>query len=188
MFESITNAPTHDSADGPRHDTKKIVFQVLGGLAGWALAQYFGASLFLIPTLALIGAYLLARAFNAQKAPFVHVVAWQTAHLAWFVAGTIVLRQFAPVLLDILIMAALLLWLLARPGRLPAICLAGFNVFSLAINIYQLSSADAAMLKPLLLHLLLRLGIVSSVIVAVLKSAPSQTAAAAEEPRPPQAA
>jgi hypothetical protein len=186
MFDDITNPPAPDVASEPKTGPRKILFQVLGALAGWALAEYFRVGLLLIPGVALIAVYILARALRAEKAPFLHVVAFQTAHLVWFAAGAIATRQLAPVFADLVVLTALLVWILARPTRLPAICIGGFNALGAALTIYQLSSANDAMVKPLLLHLLLRLGIVSSVIFGVLKAARSRRTA--EEPLAPRPA
>jgi hypothetical protein len=155
-----------------KSNLRKGAITVLSAAAGWAIAQYFGASLLLIPFAGFIVVFILARVVKKSEAPFLNAVAFQFAHLAWFTVGAVFTRQYIG-LLDVFVIAPFLLWLVARPSKVPAYVLLVINSLSILYNLVQLVGANPDVVKPLLAHLLIRVAVIASLIYGLRRFTPN---------------
>jgi hypothetical protein len=109
-----------------------------------------------------------------SEAPFLNAVAFQFAHVAWFTVGAVFTRQYIG-LLDVFVIAPFLLWLVARPSKIPAYILLVINSLSILYNLVQLSGANPDVVKPLLAHLLIRVAIIASLVYGLRQFKPATT-------------
>src|ERR1039458_8758230 len=107
--------------DSKATKTKDFSSQLVGGIIGSVTFGYFGMGLILIPGLTCIAVYIIARVTGRQSALFLHAVAIECAHVMWMTMGGIFMNQFGAVLLDVFVLGGLVIWLIARPGRPPAL-------------------------------------------------------------------
>jgi len=163
----LENTVKDEKENSPRTIATTIVYGVLG----WAVAQYFGASLLLIPFAGLVVVFILARVVKKSEAPFLSAVAFQFAHLAWFTVGVIFTKQYIG-LFDVFLIAPFLLWLVVRPSKAPAYILLIINSLSILYNLVQLSGANPDVVKPLLAHLLIRVAVIASLTYGLKRFTP----------------
>ncbi len=111
----------------------------------------------------LIGAFIAAIAamklFSADRRFIVPAFAVQAGHLIWFWAGVLLAGGMnSAILLDVLVLTAGLIWLVAAPGYGPIAALAAFQAFATWVNADALLAAEWASInhKALLVHLALR--------------------------------
>jgi len=153
---------------------RKGATTILSAAIGWAVAHYFGFSLLIIPFAGLMVIFILARVVKKPDAPFLNAVAFQFAHLAWFTAGVMFTKQYFG-LLDVFVIAPFFLWLVARPKKAPAYILLVINLLSVVYNVVLLAGATPEIVKPLLLHLLIRTAIIASLIYGLRRFTPKTT-------------
>jgi hypothetical protein len=154
----------------PAAPPKATALQAVGGLGGALVgvagSRYFGFALVYPFVFALVGGLILAKLGPKPWRPFVLGASLFIGHMGWMLAGALVLGTFAPVLADLILMGLGLVWLLLRPGLAPVIAIGLYQLVSMAVNVTQLLSGEAAgQEKFIVLHLLLRVGTVVALAV-----------------------
>jgi hypothetical protein len=142
---------------------KRSARQSVGSIAGIAIgigvSRFFGAALLVPSVVGVAAGAVLARWGPIRSRPFAAAGGVIIGHVAWMVAGALVLRSFSAVGIDIVLMSAGVAWLLAWPALAPVLVLAAFEVMGTVVNAIQLNSGETAGFeKALVLHLLLRIG------------------------------
>ena len=132
----------------------------IAGLVGGVVGYYCGITV-LIPIAVAVVFLLLARRFASDSVmPFNMALAVVFGHLVWmFVGGLSAKTGFAPIILDMAIMVAGLVWLTLRPGLGPVILLGVYEGISLTVNIFAIRHFEfgSAGHKALTAHVALRL-------------------------------
>ncbi len=130
---------------------------IVGAVIGIGLSKVFGMALLCPAGVGFGAAALLAKRGPERSRPFRPAASVVVGHLGWMAAGAVIAGTYAPVAVDVVLMAGGVAWLLLRPGLAPAIVLALFEVLSIAVNAVQLAAPEnAGAWKPLALHILLR--------------------------------
>lgn len=112
------------------------------GLLGIVIGFYCGPMI-LIPLAGGIIAWLLALRFAPVAAKsFIPALAVIFGHVFWMLFGVMLAHTVSPVLVDLLIMVAGLLWLTLRPGLGPVILLCIYEAISLVMNIAGIIHLD----------------------------------------------
>lgn len=175
----------------PKSKPINMAVGLLSAVVGWAFAKYAGPSLWIPGFAALALLFLFSKTSFGPKY-FTGATILIGAHVIWFLAGAILLNNFAPVALDILLLSAGLIWLLARPSLPPVLFLGLLELASLAYNVYQLSGvksgSDAH--RALSVHFLFRILAITALIVGYrffLKSQAEPPPVAAVPEAPPVA-
>lgn len=141
------------------NSTTNYLLGLITLIIGVAVGAYAAAFVFVPLIGTLVAAILAMKLFSAEKRFIVPAFAVQAGHLIWFGLGVMLAGTVNnAVLLDVLVLAAGLIWLVAAPGYVPIAALAGFQLFATWINADALLAADWASIshKALLVHLALR--------------------------------
>ena len=110
-----------------RQSSLGMIGGAAGAAAGYAVTRYTDL-LALVPLGgALLFGLLAARVVGPDRKPAVPAFAVQAGQLLWFVVGAVVTGQYQAVLLDMIILAVGLPWLLARPGWDQSSCWASIR-------------------------------------------------------------
>src|SRR5260370_30211420 len=110
-------------------------FLTVAGLLGGVIGFYCGLMI-LIPLAGGMVALLLAKRFApAAIRPLTPALAVIFGHMIWMLVGVIFAHIIAPVIADLEVIVAGLLWLALRPGLGPVILLSIYEAFSLVVNI-----------------------------------------------------
>jgi hypothetical protein len=148
---------------------KRTVHPLLtvAGLVGGVVGYYCGITL-LIPFAMAFVFLLLARRFASEGVmPFNMALAVVFGHLVWmFIGGLSAKTGFAPIILDMTITVAGLIWLTLRPGLGPVILLGVYEGISLIVNIFAILHFEfgSAGHKALTAHLALRLYAIAALV------------------------
>ncbi len=134
------------------------VFGVGGAIVGVAVGTYSGINLLLPLAAALLCGWLAYKWVKPEAKSMVPAFAVQAGHGLWMLLGVIVVGVFNPTLLDVVILAAGLTWLLARPGLGPVVLLGAYQCISFVINLQAFLAADVGsdIHRALLVHLIFR--------------------------------
>jgi hypothetical protein len=157
---AVPGAPSAAKDGKPKFGLANAVGLVLG----LGISRFFGAAMIFPALFGGIAAVVLTKAGPARARPFVGAASAIIGHLGWMVAAGLILRNFGPVAIDLVLMGAGVAWLLAAPGLAPAIALGVFEVVGIVVNLGQLSEAGGAMQKALVLHVLLRAGAIAGLV------------------------
>ena len=139
-------------------------------LVGYGASRFLGANLWLPVLVALGGKYAIGRIRPAASNHLRWSLGLLFGHTAWMAIGLIALpEQVLLILPDVVVGLALLAWNLIALSRVPAIVLSVYEVVGLAVNAMvalQVGQWGAAM-AALLVHIGLRLGIISYAVMAI---------------------
>jgi hypothetical protein len=139
----------------------------LAGLVGGVIGYYCGIVL-LIPFVVAFIFLLLARRFSSDSVvPFNMALAVVFGHLVWmFVGGLSAKSGFAPIILDMAIMVAGLVWLALRPGLGPVILLGVYEGIALTVNMFAIRHFEFGSPghKALTAHVALRLYAIAALV------------------------
>lgn len=134
-----------------------VLGNIAGWLGGWVLAQYTGSNLW-VPAGTMLVA-LLVFAKTALRPPhFAAAIAVIVGHLTWFVFGAVFTGMWAPVILDVVLIGAGVVWLWARPGLGPCLTLVGLEIATLVVNVVAILgvAVGSPEHRALVVHLLFR--------------------------------
>lgn len=144
---------------------------LIGALVGAGVGLYSGIHL-IVPVVATAAAWWVGKkALKADRSIFLPAIAIQTGHLIWFSLGLVVLGQFGGDLLDVVILLAGLIWLIAKPGLGPVILLTVFQALALVVNAFAFfdPAVGENVHKALLVHIIWRILALSLMWHAYLK-------------------
>lgn len=145
-------------------DETKIFAAKLVGIPAFAaafiLAKYAGGN-FLAPLIVGVVAYFVLLKFQPKLSPLLNfLLATQIAHVGWMAMSMFVPEGLSKIGTDLLFMNALIVWTWIRPNRASLSALVAFELLSLALNLWVMSTANEATLIPLSIHIAIRLLIV----------------------------
>ena len=143
---------------------------LIGGVGGYALAQYCGVAIF-PPGAAIILLLVLFTKSPVRPRWFRGVIAISSAHALWFFAASALADGWSATGLDIVMLSLGVIWLWWRPG-LPAVLFLGFiQLASLGLNAYMLSaeSFGSASHRALTAHCVLRTAALICLVLGYLR-------------------
>jgi hypothetical protein len=149
------NEPT--AADVAR--ARRKVLYAAGLAVGAVIGFYSGVNL-VIPLLATGAVWWLAvKALPSAKQFLVPCVAVQAGHLLWLCFGFAYLGILNANLIDVVVVAAGLAWLVLRPGSVPVMVLMALQAWGLAINVAALvpAATGSAVHQALVVHVAWRI-------------------------------
>lgn len=145
---------------------------MIGVVAGMGLGWYCGASIFVpLVGMAAAGAVLRKTVKRPEKTPYIPALTIQAGYLFWLALGTVAGASI-PGSADIAVLLAGMVWLLVRPGRLPAAVLCLYQLAGMGINIHTFASigfGDPAH-RALIVHLIIRTAAVIYLAAGYLKA------------------
>jgi hypothetical protein len=149
-----------------------------GAAAGYAVSQYTGPMALIPLGGTLLFGLLAAKVVRPATKPMVPGFAVQVGQLLWFIIGAVATGQYRSVLLDLIILAIGLVWLLARPGLGPVLLLGIYQGISFVINAAVFASTPIGSVehKALLVHLIFRAAAVVLMIAGLRRSRTDKTA------------
>ena len=103
-----------NSDDAPKKNAHPLL--TVSGLLGGVIGFYCGIMLFIPFAGAMIALFLAKHFAPATLKPFTAALAVIFGHAVWMLVGGLLTHSIAPVIADVLIIAAGLLWLVLRPG------------------------------------------------------------------------
>jgi len=116
---------------------------VIGGLIGW----YAGIALFIPIVLAVAIGFITWRISAGSRKRLVAAFSVQAGQLVWGTIGLMMLGFNQPqlgMLVDIGLWSVGLIWLMAKPGKAPLLCLAVYHVLSLVVVVFNLTHVPLA--------------------------------------------
>jgi hypothetical protein len=147
------------------------VGSAIAGVASMGIGYYLGISFFIPLVIALV-AYFLLRKFVRRDPTALGVCAVLIGHGATFLLAAAVAPQLiATVGLDLVLIAAFLIWFLWSTTRPPAIAIIAYEAIGLAINLYVATQFvfDSAQFKGILVNIVLRLLVIGLGVSFILK-------------------
>jgi hypothetical protein len=152
---------------------------VAGAAAGYIVSQYTGLMALIPLGGALLFGLIAAKVVGPAARPMVPGFAVQAGQWLWFLVGAVATGQYQSVLLDLIILAIGLVWLLARPGLGPVLLLGIYQVISVVINAATFASAAVGSVehKALLIHLIFRVAAVVLMVAGLRRPRTDQTPA-----------
>ena len=153
---------------------RNTAVSVVSIAAGFVASRFLGANLWLTAILAGLAYWAIGRLRPATGMPLRFASALLVAHCIWMLIGVLVLpAQLLQVGPDIVIGFGLAAWILFAPSRASVIVLIVFEVLGCGINLLVLmQAAQGAMVAALVMHMLLRTGIIAACAVALRKGLP----------------
>jgi hypothetical protein len=136
--------------------------QVLGVIAtvlGALLGKYAGLHMLLPIVGTLLGGLMAKKLARPAAQPMVPAFAVQAGHLLWLAVGLAIVGGLRADLLDVLLLAGGLTWLLIAPGLGPVLLLAIYQSIALIINgwLFALAEVGSTQHRALAVHILLRI-------------------------------
>lgn len=127
-------------------------------IGGWAIGMYAGVDL-LVPLLATAAVWLLGKKLFPERQAVLPSFSVQAGHLAWFIVGMLITRQFLGLgLIDVAWYAVGLAWLWTRSSKASLCFLGVYQLLSLPYNLFVFSQSElgSATNKALLVHIVWR--------------------------------
>ena len=145
------------ASKSPNSVVPDVVVAVVGAVIGIVLLAITATNA-LVPVVAAAMVGTLAYAVgNERFRPMVPAFAAQAGHLAWMVLSALLLNQWAPVGVDVVILGAGLLWLAVHPGLAPVIVLSIYQAILFGMNMHSLETCSVVNLElALSVHMVLR--------------------------------
>lgn len=153
-------------------------FLTVSGLIGGVIGFYCGVMI-LIPLVGGMVPLLLAkRSMPARLKPFTPAFAVIFGHMVWLLFGVVFAHVVAPVIADLAIIVAGLLWLALRPGLGPVILLSSYEALSLVVNVMGIIHLDFGTVghKALAAHIALRIFALAALIAGYREFRKNQAA------------
>ena len=142
---------------------------IVAAVIGFGLAQFLGTSV-IFPLIGAGAAFAVQTKLLDVHGPRAVLVAGLAGHTLWMLLGAIFVEGgFAAVAWDLIIQLGLICWLLARSSTAAAVITILLEVAVAALNIWQLSG-DMTADKPLFVHLIIRLTIISAAAMLVVQN------------------
>jgi hypothetical protein len=157
-------AVSDDSEENKSLHPSRVISWIVGGMVGF----YCGFMLFIPLAAGMFALFLAKRLAPETLKPFNGALAIIFGHLAWMLVGALLVRVgLAPVIIDLGIMIAGLLWLVLRPGLGPVILLSIYEGVSLVVNIIAILQVEYGSVphKALAAHIALRLFAIGALVV-----------------------
>ena len=143
----------------PNKATPRLVLgNIVGWVGGWALSQYTGSSLWIPGGVAILMMVVFTKT-SFKPRYFPATLAVLSGHLAWFLVGAIATGSWSALIFDLLLIAAGLAWLLARPGLAATLVVGAYGLFALIANLTQMRAVAVGSddHKALTVHCVFRL-------------------------------
>lgn len=137
---------------------KSKALGIIGALIGIAVGRYSGANL-LVPLAATALVWWGGKKIlKDTKLLFLPALSVQSGHLLWLIFGLIYVGKFDENILDVVVLAAGLTWLVLKPGLGPVLLLGIFQAFALIVNVVLFLDAEVGtvMHQALLVHIIWR--------------------------------
>ncbi len=150
------------------------------------LGAYSGLHLFLPLVATVLAWWFGTRILPESLRPVLPAAAVQAGHLLWLTFGQVVGRGLDRGVIDLVILAIGVAWLVARPGLAPILVLTLYQAWALATNGAAFIRAEPGTLahRALLIHLIWRVLALALMWRAYVVS---RRESAAPGPRPPRA-
>jgi len=140
---------------------------VVGGVFSTAIGFYCWQYLFIPYGTAFVIGWLASKVAPQRAKPMIPAFAVQSAHALYLLAGLVISERLGLLLspfqslavVDVLILAIGLLWLILRPGFPPVALLSVYQVIGLIVNgvLFASAAIGTELHRALLVHVLLRL-------------------------------
>jgi hypothetical protein len=102
---------------------------------GIAAGVYSGTHLLIPLALTALGGWTVRKLLPHRQLDFAHAAALQAGHMLWIAVGLVVIGALTVDLVDIAILLAGVVWLLAKPGLAAVIVLTVYQAAALLINV-----------------------------------------------------
>lgn len=144
---------------GPGPDRGRTVLRLVAAGVAIALGAYSGLHLLLPLAATVLAWWAGTRMLPESRRPVLPAAAVQAGHLLWLVFGQVVGRGLDRGVIDLVILALGVAWLVARPGLAPILVLTLYQAWALATNGTVFIGAEPGSLahRALLIHLVWRL-------------------------------
>ena len=132
---------------------------VVAILVGLAAGVYSGIHLFIPLVLTGLVWGVARRLLPDRPTDYVAAAAVQVGHLLWIVVGLVVIGALTVDLVDIAILLAGSVWLLAKPGLAPVVVLTVYQAVALLINVGAFLAMPLGhnLHRALLIHIIWRI-------------------------------
>ena len=161
----------------------RTILGVIAAAAGWGggyvLSEYSRGSFWIPGALAVVFLLLGVRLLPADRKPLALALALGAAHVGWFAAG-VAAAGGIDIAIELIVYAALLLWLGLRPNLVSMGVLVAYEGVALAVNVLVMldEPIGSAGHRSLVIHVLLRVAVIASAIPGVLVIRQARRAAA----------
>lgn len=128
-------------------------------IGGASVGMYTGIHLLIPLGLFVFVMWIGNKRLDTNQLNYLPSIAVQFGQFIWLLIGIVISGQFNTNLIDAVIVAVGLVWLLAKPGFLPIVFLSLFQIFALAINVLAITevSIGSTSHKGLVVHIIFRI-------------------------------
>jgi hypothetical protein len=184
------DAPASESNKAPKTAVLQVA-SVVGTGIGLAVGFYAGITLLIPLALIAVIAFGLTKLRPDRRGTNLPA-AIVAGHAAWMVLGCILVRSWSQSLGEILVLGALALWIIVRPGLVPVAMLAVIESVEFCYALYMAAgeSFGTAMHKARSVHAVLYLSatvLLLQAFIALRRARKSSPANGAAKPPPPAA-